>query len=129
MNPSPDLRDRLLALYRAMSSGDADAVEAFYSLEAGSVFIGTGDAEFWTDSARHNADVRHFFDGRSGVISWNPGDALSLVEGSVGWTVDRPTLYLPSAEVLRLRLSLVWRREDGVWKVVHSHASLGPAPG
>jgi len=39
---------------QAMGSGDADAVEGFYSLSPHGVFLGTDRAEFWTDSARHN---------------------------------------------------------------------------
>jgi len=40
-------------LYQAMGSGDADAVEWFYSLSPHAVFLGTDRAEFWTDSAQH----------------------------------------------------------------------------
>jgi hypothetical protein len=60
MQPNDVLRERLHDLYRAMSSGDADRVESFYSLREGACFIGTDSAEFWTDSARHNADVRPY---------------------------------------------------------------------
>ena len=73
-----------------MSSGDADAVEARYSLAPGSVFIGTDAAEFWTDSAQHNADVRGYFDGSRGTLVWQAGEAIALREGDVGWTVDGP---------------------------------------
>jgi hypothetical protein len=41
-----------------MGSGDADAVEAYYSLSPHAVFLGTDRSEFWTDSARHNREVR-----------------------------------------------------------------------
>jgi ketosteroid isomerase-like protein len=108
-----------------MSGGKADAVEAFYSLADGSVFMGTDRAEFWTDSAQHNADVRHFFDGSEGVLRWEAGEAIALTEGSAGWTVDRPTLRLPDGSSVELRLTLVWHRENGDWRVVHSHASIG----
>ncbi|MGE0229019.1 MAG: nuclear transport factor 2 family protein [Dehalococcoidia bacterium] len=126
MQFDPALRRRLLELYAAMSSGNAASVEAFYSLQADSVFIGTDASEYWTDSRRHNEDVRPFFDGAHGRYSWHPGDALALVEGSVGWTVDRPAVVTPDGETLPARVTLVWHREDdGVWRVVHSHASLG----
>jgi ketosteroid isomerase-like protein len=122
---SAELRERLLALYEAMSSGNADRVEAFYSLQPGSVFVGTDEAEFWTDSAKHNADVRHFFDGSNGVFKWLPGNAAVMVEGQTGWTIDRVTLVVPDDGEYHPRVTLVWHREDGVWKVVHSHASFG----
>lgn len=124
MEPSAELRQTLIDLYAAMSSGSAEAVEAFYSLQPGSIFIGTDDAEFWTDSAKHNHDVRPFFDGSYGPTSWQAGDAYALVEGDVGWTVDRPALHI-GGEEYRLRVSLVWHREGDSWRVVHSHASVG----
>ncbi|MGE0059773.1 MAG: nuclear transport factor 2 family protein [Dehalococcoidia bacterium] len=128
MEPSAELRQTLVDLYAAMSSGSAEAVEAFYSLQAGSIFMGTDEAEFWTDSAKHNHDVRPFFDGSYGPTIWLAGDAHAFVEGDVGWTVDRPTLLF-GGETYRLRVSLVWHREVGAWRVVHSHASIGaPRP-
>lgn len=129
MEPSAELAARVRALYAAMSSGSAASVEAFYSLEAGAVFIGTDAAEYWTDSIRHNEDVRPFFDGEFGVYSWRAGDVLARVEGSVGWTVDRPTVATPDGEELHARVTLIWHREaDGAWRVVHSHASVGGEP-
>jgi hypothetical protein len=108
-----------------MSSGDADAVEAFYSMADGVAFVGTGDAEFWTDSAKHNADVRHFFDGSEGVLRWRATDPIAMREGSAGWTFDRTMLELPDGSNLRARVTLVWRLEGERWLVVHSHASVG----
>lgn len=129
MEASAELKQRLIDLYAAMSSGSADPVEAMYSLQKGSVFIGTDESEFWTDSVQHNADVRPFFDGEHGVYSWRAGDALARVEGTVGWTIDRPTLVTPDGGTLRARVTLIWHLEtEGVWRVVHSHASLGQAP-
>lgn len=125
MEPSSELREKLLALYDAMSSGDADAVEAFYSLEAGGVFVGTDASEFWTDAHQHNADVRPFFDGAYGRFEFRADNPLALTEGTVGWTIDRPSIRLPDGSTLATRLTLVWRREDGTWRVVHSHISMG----
>jgi adenylate cyclase len=131
MQPSDDLRARLLALYEAMSSTRPAIVEAFYSLQDGSIFIGTDAFEFWTDSAKHNAAVRPFFDGSYGTWTWQASEAIAFVEGSVGWTVDRPSVHMVdragSEASLEARVSLVWHLEDGVWRVVHSHASVGTA--
>lgn len=124
MEPSRELQQRLFDLYAAMSSGDADAVEAFYTLEAGAIFVGTDDTEFWLDSMQHNVEVRPFFDGTFGEVTWRPGEAYALVEGSVGWTVDQPILVFAGREY-PMRSTMVWHREGDRWLVVHSHASVG----
>lgn len=125
MEPSEELRATLLRLYEAMSSGDAATVEAFYSLQPGSVFMGTDASEYWTDSTQHNADVRRFFDGSLGVNRWQSGEAIALREGSIAWTIDQPTVVLGDGSEFSLRVTLVWHREGTEWKVVHSHASVG----
>ena len=125
MEPSEELRATLLRLYEAMSSGNAGFVEAFYSLQPGSVFMGSDAAEVWTDSAQHNADVRRFFDGSLGINRWLSAEALAMVEGTTGWTIDQPTVVLGDGTEFALRLTLIWHREATEWKVVHSHASVG----
>lgn len=120
---SPELVERLYAVYTAMESGDPAAVESLYSLAAGTVFVGTDEQEFWTDSAAHNADVRPYW--RPGSVAITPGEITASVIGDVGFTVDRPT-FTVGDQTLQLRITLVWHREsDGAWRVVHSHASMG----
>jgi len=46
-------------------------------------------------------------------------------EGSTGWVVDQPTFRFPDGSAMRTRLTAVWRQEDGVWKLVHMHVSVG----
>jgi hypothetical protein len=125
MDADPELLSALHDLYRAMSSGSAEAVEALYSLDPLAVFVGTDDAEFWTDSARHNADVRPYFDASSGALRMEPGAGFARSSGALGWTFDRPTMVLPDGTSTELRITLVWRREASGWRVVHSHASIG----
>jgi ketosteroid isomerase-like protein len=110
-----------------MAGGNAGRVEALYSLAEGSVFIGTSASEFWTDSAQHNADVRPYFDGSDGRLRIEAGEAIVVVEGTTGWTIDRPAFVLPDGSRIEARLTLIWHQEDGAWKVVHSHASVGQA--
>ena len=126
MRPSPELAEKLLDLYAAMSSGNADSVEALYSLDAGSVFIGTSADEFWTDSRQHNTDVRSFFDGSYGRLQVTASShPIAVVEGTAGWTIDRPTLRLFDGSTLVTRLTLIWHRDGSEWRIVHSHISVG----
>lgn len=123
LTESPELADRMRAVYAAMQAGDAAAVEALYSLAGGSIFIGSDELEYWTDSAQHNADVRPYW--QPGSVNITPAEIAASVIGDVGFSVDRPTITA-GGRTFRLRISLVWHREeDGIWRVVHSHASVG----
>ena len=123
LTPSTELADHTRQVYAAMQAGDPQAVEALYSLAPGSVFIGSDTAEFWTDSAQHNQDVRPYWQPGSMVIE--PGEITACEMGDAGFTVDRPRISA-AGRTWELRISLVWHREsDGMWRVVHSHASVG----
>ncbi|HEY7607448.1 MAG TPA: nuclear transport factor 2 family protein [Actinomycetota bacterium] len=123
---SQELAGVVRGLYAAMGSGDPDAVEAFYSLSRHAVFLGADGSEFWTDSARRNQDVRPLWERAGNTVV--PGELLAFECGDVGWTVDRPTIELVSGERFETRLTLVLHREDGAWKVVHAHTSVGQGP-
>jgi hypothetical protein len=58
-------------------------------------------------------------------MQWDTDEPFALAEGNAGWTIDRPILRLPDGTTLTLRLTLVWHLEDGIWRIVHSHASIG----
>jgi adenylate cyclase len=123
---SEELAGLVRGLYAAMGSGDADAVEAFYSLSGQAVFLGTDRAEFWTDSARHNQDVRPYWERAGNLLT--PGELLAFECAEVGWTVDRPTIELATGERFETRLTFVFHREDGAWRIVHAHTSVGREP-
>lgn len=123
--PSPDLVAQTRAVYAAMTAGSAPQVEALYSVAPGSVFIGTSAAEFWTDPVQHNLDVRPYW--QPGNVTVTPGPILAVAQGDLGFSVDRPTFRLRDGTTLQLRVTFVWRREAGTWRVVHSHASVGAA--
>ncbi|MGE0057938.1 MAG: nuclear transport factor 2 family protein [Dehalococcoidia bacterium] len=111
--------------YEALSSGSPDRVEAYYSVQPGVAFIGSDEGESWVDTSRRNSDVRRLLDGSLGRIRWTPGNPICLMERSVGWTIDHPTIEVERSPPFELRLTVIWHLEKGVWRVVHSHASFG----
>ena len=124
---SPALAGMVRELYQAMGLGDADAVEGFYSLSPHAVFLGTDRAEFWTDSAQHNQEVRPYWEQAGNRVT--PGELLALECGYVGWVVDRPTIELAGGGRFETRLTFVLHRQDGAWKIVHTHTSVGVEQG
>ena len=53
------------------------------------------------------------------------GDLRAWEEGSVGWLSDTPSFVLPDGTAIRTRTTAVMRREDGDWKLVQAHVSVG----
>ncbi len=53
----------------------------------------------------------------SDVNGWEVGD--------IGWAVDQPTMVLPDGTRIPVRITWVVRREDGAWRCVHAHTSVG----
>jgi hypothetical protein len=49
VQPSPEVRQTILRFYRALAVGDANAIAALVSREAGVLVIGTDPDEWWND--------------------------------------------------------------------------------
>ena len=54
-----------------------------------------------------------------------PGDPLAYQEGNVGWAIDRTVRFCIGDQEAPFRFSVVYRHEDGEWKLVHFHSSVG----
>lgn len=124
MDRSEELREDLLLLYAAMSSGSRPHIESFLSSRQGGVFIGVEHSQFWKDARAHLQDITDFLAGLR-IVEWQAGDVFAYAAGDLGWTADHPTVTVLGAVSIELRLTLVWLREDEVWRIVHGHASFG----
>jgi hypothetical protein len=54
-----------------------------------------------------------------------PGELLAFECGDIGWVVDRPTIELAGGGRFETRLTFVLHRQDGAWRIVHAHTSVG----
>jgi ketosteroid isomerase-like protein len=59
-----------------------------------------------------------------GTIQIKTGDLHALAEGTIGWAADCPTMHMPGHEI-PMRVTVVFHKEDGEWKIVQCHASIG----
>jgi adenylate cyclase len=125
MERSDELRDVLLRFYDALAAGDLSFFDRHMSGDAGVRGIGTDPDEWW--AGPRVAEVFKEQVDATGGMPLKPGDPEAYVEGSVGWVADQATLTLPDGGELRLRFTGVLHREDGEWKFVQSHGSLGVA--
>ena len=124
MERSPSLEKELDRLYEAFSHGDGDVVDELVSAREGLVFIGTDPGE-WFETL---ADVRSLLDAQSGAgITVEHGSPRAYEEGTVGWVADRGRFVLPGGNAVPFRVTAVFHRESGAWKLVQQHASIATA--
>jgi ketosteroid isomerase-like protein len=122
-----DLRQRAAA---AFLDGDASAVAALVSSEPGATFFEPGGAVLLGAEKireRFRRTAQGFSQGSYSfqVLHHEVGEALACVVG-----IQRSTTHVKGrGEPLRLNLRVteIFRREDGSWKLVHRHAdALAP---
>ena len=59
-----------------------------------------------------------------GGAKLEPTRLRAYEEGDVGWAADQPRVVLPNGNQVSMRITAVFRRENGKWKWIHSHASI-----
>jgi hypothetical protein len=122
MEPSPELQQLTRRIAQAIGDGDVDYLERHTSRQPGTSFLGTDPDEWWTDLA----GLREALVGqRAGGVEIIPGEPVAYQEGNVGWAVDRGLSFRVAEQKIPFRMSVVYHREDGEWKMVHFHSSLG----
>lgn len=123
MERSNELRDRVLAGFEAFSSGDDSLVERDTSRHEGVRLIGT-DPDEWFEGVRAaevlKQEVRDTTD-----IEVSARDIEAFVEGTVGWVSGRVVWTLGDGREIPSRWTAVFHQEDGDWKMVQAHTSVG----
>jgi hypothetical protein len=122
MQPSPELQDLTQRIAQAVGAGDITFLERHISRQADVAFLGTDPDEWWTDLVGLSQALAAQREVGVAVI---PGDPLAYQEGDVGWAVDRMARFCLGDQEIPFRFSVVYRREDGAWKMVHFHSSVG----
>jgi hypothetical protein len=124
MQRSGELKQLVLRTYEAMASGDTTFYDRHLSHQEGVLIIGSDPSEWWagydTITQVFKAQMREM-----GGVSCLPGDPQAYSIGDVGWVADRPRFRLLDGAELPVRMSIVFVKEDGVWKVTHQHISIG----
>lgn len=126
MNRSRELRNVMLGLYHEWSNSGfpLDLVSASSDVIA----FGTAQDEF-VHGSRVLKSVMEAQDAALGPggVTITPGPVYAFEEGSVGWVVDEPTIGFGPGPPPPLRMTTIFHREAGEWKIVHMHGSLGVA--
>ena len=118
MQQSVEVRDAMLRFCERLSAGDVASFDELVSQEA-TLIIGTAPGEWVTERER----MRFSFEAEG--VRLDANDPVGYEEGSLGWVVDQPAFVFPDGSVMQTRLTAVMRREEGRWKLVHMHVSVG----
>jgi class 3 adenylate cyclase len=119
MKPSREIRDCVLGIYHDMAEGE---ISHRISTSPDAVFVGTGQGEVWVGSQAIRTAIQ-VQNEELGLVKVVPGTIRAYEEGNVGWAFDEATVILPDGTELPTRLTLVFHREDGEWRILHGHIS------
>jgi ketosteroid isomerase-like protein len=123
MQRSPELA----SLYQQMMGNlmRNDPADQFISTTEAVSIIGTDPTEWFTD----RATIVQMFDSQRQAT----GEGLQVLnsspqaweDGDLGWVIDQPTWHMPNGKELQVRVTSIFHRENGSWKGVHQHVSIG----
>lgn len=110
----------MLRFFERLTAKDVDSFETLVSSDASTLVIGTAPGEWATDRPR----LRYGFEVEG--VGLVPGPSPTGFErGDVGWFVDEPTYHFPDGSEMHTRMTAILQREDGDWRIVHMHVSVG----
>lgn len=125
MQRSDGVRDGMLRFYERFSAGDAAGFAAVIADGEGVSVIGTGPGEGHDERDDWIATYGQMMQGEMAGTRLEGNDPRAYAQGSLGWGVDEPSFVFPDGSRLPTRLTAVLTEEDGDWKVVHLHFSVG----
>ena len=127
MRHSTEVRDALLRFYEVFSAEDLEGFAQIIAQEAdeGVSVIGTEPGD-WSEGREQWIAAREALMRAMEGLRLEAGEEpQGYEEGSMGWVVDWPRFVLADGNVISTRLTSILHQEDGEWKVVHIHISVG----
>ncbi|HJZ47739.1 MAG TPA: nuclear transport factor 2 family protein [Roseiflexaceae bacterium] len=124
MEQSTELIDLTRRSYEALSSGDIAFFERHVSQDEGVLAIGTDPNEWWSEYATIIRVFKIQLE-EMGPLSIDVGTLNAYSDGNVGWAAGRLTLRLADGTAVPLRVTSVYQRQQGDWKIVQWHGSAG----
>jgi|SRR5919109_3185286 hypothetical protein len=120
MKPSADVAQTMSRFYERLSAKDVASFDQIVSSDPAALVIGTAPGEWVTERDR----LRFGFEAEGLSIEAGPSPA-GWENGETGFFVDEPVYGFPGGARMKTRLSSVLQREDGDWRIVHMHVSVG----
>lgn len=127
MERSTELEQLVVAWFEGASRGDASLVDTHVSHADGTRLIGSDPGEVFSGGSAVAQFLRGEVQSAGGNAAFSPKDIEAYQEGTVGWATTNLTITMPDGKYVSPRWSAVFHLEDGVWKFVQTHASIGVA--
>lgn len=124
MKKSDELRTLTLESYNAFEKGDYTFFERHTSKEDGVLAIGSDPEEWWAGYDTITRVFKAQMQEMGGFVLAD-ADPQAFSEGSVGWVADYPKMRLPDGTEIPFRITAVYQKENGAWKMVQWHGSIG----
>ena len=130
MNPSIELINIMLHFYEIQAASDVNSFKHLLSQQDGVLMIGTDPSEWWAGydtilDQLLKTQPQELSKEAPGNIQIRAGEVSAFVEGTVGWVADTPSMRLPNGKEIPTRVTTIFHREEGEWKIVQFHASIG----
>jgi hypothetical protein len=125
MEPSAGLRDLTARFYQALSTGDVSFLGQIVSQQPGVLNVGSDPQEWWSgyDTFMQAASVQ--IQEMGGSVQVSSSNPQAYREGSVGWMAHQAIFALADGTTFPVRFTAVFHQENGAWKLVQSHLSVG----
>lgn len=115
----------MVRFYELFSAGDPDAFAGHITSGDDAVVIGT-DWDQWGVGRDEWVGGYRTQIAETPGIRFEAGERLSAwEEGDVGWAADQAQVVLPDESSVPVRMTAVFRRERGDWRIVNLHVSFG----
>ncbi len=125
MRRSTGVRAALLRFYEVFSAADPEKFAQVIAQEnEGVSVIGTDPGDWVEGREQWIAAFEAMMHVMEGLRLEAGEEPQGYEEGSMGWVVDRPRAVLPDGPI-STRLTGVVRQEEGEWRFVHVHLSVG----
>ena len=125
MDESPGIVAAMGRYWEAMSAGAKDDADGIITAADPAVVVGTGPGEGREGPEAWRQGFRDTIEQMPGVRVEVGRAPRAYEENGVGWLTDEPTWVLPDGTRLPTRVTTVWHQEDGAWRIVHLHLSVG----
>ena len=124
MERSSELEELSRRWMGSMVEGDAAAFEGLFDNDDNVLFIGSDPQEWWDDRGKIEAAFRAQLPEMKGKIQVTLNDVVAYAEDGWGWAALN-SAFSAGGHDSSFRVSMVFRRRDDGWKIVHGHASAG----